>query len=304
MKHDFLRQPNLVALSKHLAQTFPSVFDLDKLKLIGNGFSSYAVSTESGIIFRVAKNALAMEGHKKELNLLPRLRDQLHVQVPNPLWWAEPSANFPFGVIGYRMIPGIPFSLELVPRVELEQISKDLAGFLLALHNVPTTSLADEDISAPIDLSTLWRTVSPVLRKHLTKEEYGVAESWRYSDVPNAARHNFSSSSIHGDPWGENILLNETLDGMVGVIDFETLTVGDVARDFAAQKYVGHGFLENVVSNYERLGGEVGDQFADRLRWFSMLRELSGLDYAISYPESEELEDSMRKVKDELTVFA
>lgn len=91
---------------------------------------------------------------------------------------------------------------------------------------------------------------------------------------------------------------------MVGVIDFETLTVGDVARDFAAQKYVGHGFLENVVSNYERLGGEVGDQFADRLRWFSMLRELSGLDYAISYPESEELEDSMRKVKDELTVFA
>lgn len=102
---------------------------------------------------------------------------------------------------------------------------------------------------------------------------------------------------------GRNILLNETLDAVVGVIDFETVAVGDVARDFAAQKYIGHGFLEDVVSNYQRLGGEVGSQFIDRLRWFSMLREISGLAYAITYPESEEFEDSLQKVRDELSIF-
>lgn len=302
MSDRFLRQLDLVALGESLARTFPAVPGLDKLKLVGDGFSSYVASTD-GVIFRVAKNTLAMEGHKKELNLLPCLQDQLQVQVPNPLWWAEPSPSFPFGVIGYRMIPGIPFSVELVPRIELKQVAKDLAEFLIALHGIPTTSLANKDINVPIDLSAVWETVSPVLRVHFKKEEYRVIESWRYSDISAAARHAFSSSLIHGDPWGENILLNETLDKIVGVIDFETIAVGDVARDFAAQKYVGHGFLENVVSNYERLGGEVKGQFTDRLRWFSMLRELSGLAYAINYPESEELEDSLRKVGNELAVL-
>ena len=302
MKH-VSRQPNLVALGKHLAQTFPSITGLDELRLVGDGFSSYAVSTGE-IIFRVAKNALATEGYKKELSLLPCLQDHLNVQIPNPLWWAEPSGNFPFGVIGYPMIPGIPFSWELVSRVDLERVAKDLAEFLIALHNTPTTSLADGDMSAPIDLSALWETVSPVLRTRFTREECKVVESWQYSYISAAARHTFPLRLIHGDPWGENILLNGTLDGIVGVIDFETLAVGDVACDFAAQKYVGHGFLENVVSNYKRLGGEVEGRFADRLRWFSMLRELSGLDYAITYPESEELEDSLRKVRGELTKFA
>lgn len=303
MEHDFLGQLNLVTLGERLAQIFPSVSGLDKLKLVGDGFSSYAVCT-GGVIFRVAKNALAMKGHEKELNLLPRLQDRLPVQVPNPSWWAEPSSSFPFGVIGYPMISGIPFSLELVPRIDLERVAENLAEFLITLHNLPTTSLADRDMDASVDLDVLWKTVSPVLRTHFTREEYSVAESWRYSDISASVRQAFSSRLIHGDPWGENILLNGTLDGIVGVIDFETVAVGDVARDFAAQKYVGHGFLEDVVSNYKRFGGEVNDRFADRLRWFSMFRELSGLDYAINYPTSEEFEDSLWKVRGELIMLA
>lgn len=203
MKHVSLRQPDLIALGKSLAQTFPDVLGLDRLKLLGNGFSSYAVNTESGIIFRIAKNSLAMKGHKKELSLLPKLQNQLPVQVPNPLWWAEPSASFPFGVIGYPMIPGIPFSLELVSRVKLKQVAKALAEFLIALHNIPTTLLVEGDLNAPLNLSALWGTVSPVPRTHLERDEYGVAESWRRSDVWAAARPTFSPSLIHGDPWGE-----------------------------------------------------------------------------------------------------
>lgn len=304
MKHGFLRQPDLTTLGKSLAQTFPAVPGLDRLKLVGDGFSSYAVSTGSGIIFRVAKNALAMKGHKKELSLLPKLQNRFRVQVPNPLWWAEPSASFPFGVTGYSMISGVPFSLELVSRIKLKQVATDLAEFFIALHNIPTASLLDENPNTPLNLSTLWETVSPVLHTHLEREEYRIAESWQRSDIWATARHAFSPRLIHGDPWGENILLNETLDKIVGVIDFETIAVGDVALDFAAQKYVGHEFLEAVVSNYQRLGGEVGDRFADRLRWFSMLREISGLAYAINYPESEEFEDGLQKVKDELTMLA
>jgi aminoglycoside phosphotransferase (APT) family kinase protein len=109
---------------------------------------------------------------------------------------------------------------------------------------------------------------------------------------------------IHGDPWGENIILNETLNRVMGVVDFEAVSIGDVAQDFAAQKYLGPDFLSQVIEHYQMFGGGLENHFATRLQAWSMLRELRGLRYAIKYPGSSELLDSLQKVRYELSLSA
>ena len=283
-----------------LRRTFPELPTFDNPKLLADGFSSYAILAAGEFIFRIAKTSEAMNGYQKERMILPRLRPYLPVQIPEPLWYAGPSELFPFGVMGYRLISGIPFSLDLIPQVNLSRIAQDLAQILAALHQVSPEQVANFGLDKTSDDQVWWQDVASTLRTHLPKGEYEMIISWWDAYLNSPAGKFFTPKLIHGDPWGENIILNETLDRVVGIVDFESVTVGDVAQDFAAQKYVGLDFMSQVIESYEKLGGDVEGHFDRRLRDVSMLRELRGLWYAVKYPEAGELKDSLQKVRAEL----
>jgi aminoglycoside phosphotransferase (APT) family kinase protein len=288
-----------------LHQLIPSLMpDLSHIKLLSDGFSSYVILVADEFILRIAKHAEALAGYRKEQVVLPLLQKHLPLQVPQPTWLVEPSDLFPFGAIGYRQIPGIPFSLSLVPYVKLNRVAQDLARFLLALHNVPLDEIIVLDFTAVDERESLWAEVMPILYTYLTEYEYENIRLWWERYLNSQVKGSFTPKLIHGDPWGENIILNETLNGIVGVVDFETVSIGDIAQDFAAQKYLGPDFLSQVIESYQQLGGELENHFATRLQGWSMLRELKGLRYAIRYPGSNELVDSLQKVRYELSLSA
>ena len=296
----FLSDLELDQIRKGLRQTLPTLSDLDTLKLLSDGFSSYVILIADEIVFRIAKTAEARDGHMKEWRVLPHLQRYLTFQVPEPKWKIEPSGIFPFGAIGYRAIRGVPFSLELLPFVNLKPIAEDLARFLVALHNFALDKAKSFGITENMDLESLGSEVIPVLSTHLSNDEYQKFIAWWQKFLKGSARKSFAPKLIHGDPWGENIILNEKLDHIAGIIDFESVTIGDVAQDFAAQKYLGQDFLSQVIEHYREFGGDLGSHFSRRLQVHCMLRELSGLHYAIRYPESGELQDCLQKVRSEL----
>lgn len=301
----FLSGLTLDQIREGLQQAFPSLMpELGQLKPLSDGFSSYVVLVADEFILRIAKHAEAMTGHLKEMSILPLLQKHLAVQVPQPIWRVGASDFFPFGVIGYHRIPGVPFSLSLVPQVEMNLIAQDIARFLVALHHVPVSEMVALDFRETDEPETLWTEVMPTLQTQMTEEEYERIRMWWESFLNHSGKDSFTPRLIHGDPWGENIILNETLDGVVGVIDFEAVSIGDVARDFAAQKYLGAAFLNQVTEQYQAVGGELESHFAVRLQGWSLLRELAGLRYAIRYPASGELIDSLRKVRYELSLYA
>jgi aminoglycoside 2''-phosphotransferase len=303
-KPTFLPELTLDQIQEGLQQTFPGlVSDSSSLNILNDGFSSYVILVADEFILRIAKQAEAMAGHFKERIVLPRLQKYLPIQVPQPIWQADPSDIFPFGVMGYRRISGIPFSLSLVPHVSLNRIAQDVARFLAALHNVPISEMSASDSRATHELESLQTEVMPTLHTHLVEQDYEKIGMWWESYLSNPVKDSFTPRLIHGDPWSENILLKETLDGVAGVVDFETVRLGDVAQDFAAQKYLGPSFLSQVMEHYQALGGELDQHFAIRLQGWSMLRELSGLRYAIRYPAAGELVDSLEKVRYELSQY-
>ena len=301
----FLSDLDLDQIREGLQQTFPShTLALSQLELLNDGFSSYVLLVDDEFILRIAKHAEALAGHIKEQAIMPFLQKQLPAQVPQPTWRIEPSDYFPFGAIGYRRILGIPFSLSLAPRVKLNRLVRDLARFLVALHDVPLAEMMDLGDKSVDELGSLRVDVMPTLAAYLTEDEYEKIRLWWEKYLNNSVKDSFTPKLIHGDPWGENIILNETLDGVVGIIDFESVSIGDVAQDFAAQKYLGPNFLSQLIERYQELGGELENHFAIRLQGWSMLRELRGLHYAIRYPESGELVDSLQKVRSELGLSA
>jgi aminoglycoside 2''-phosphotransferase len=301
----FLSDLDLDQIRKALQHTFPySRPDSSRIKLLNDGFSSYVVLVADEFILRIAKHAEAMAGHIKEQAILPVLQKHLPIQIPQPTWRVEPSDHFPFGAIGYRRILGTPFSLSLAPHVKLDRLAQDLAQFLGALHNVPLDEMTAVGFKIIDELESLRAEVMPTLYTYLTEAEYEKIRTWWESYLNNPVKESFTPKLIHGDPWGENIILGETLDSIVGVVDFETVSIGDVAQDFAAQKYLGPDFLSRVLEHYQQLGGELENHFATRLQGWSMLRELRGLGYAIRYPGSSELVDSLQKVRYELSLSA
>jgi aminoglycoside 2''-phosphotransferase len=300
----FLSDLDLDRIKQGLEQTFPRLMpDLSEIELLNDGFSSYVILVAEEFILRIAKHAEAMAGHINELAVLPLLQRYLPIQVPQPIWRLEPSGYFPFGAIGYRRISGIPFSLSLTPHVKLQGIVQDLAQFLVALHNVPLVEMTAPKLMAADEFKKLWAEVIPTLDTYFREDDSKKIKIWWERFLNNQAKIGFTPKLIHGDPWGENIILNETLNNVVGVVDFEMLSIGDVAQDFAAQKYLGPDFLHQVIERYKELGGELESDFAVRLRDWSMLRELRGLHYAVRYPGSGELLDSIGKVRHELSLF-
>lgn len=142
----------------------------------------------------------------------------------------------------------------------------------------------------------LWQAVESTLEAYLNVVSYNAAKTWWHAFLERKTARQSTVKLVHGDLWGENIILNESLSNVIGVIDFEFLSYGDNAQDFAPQSYVSADFAAKVVQSYQRLGGQLGDHFEQRVYDWSVIRELRGLQYAIAYPDSNELEDSLEKV--------
>ena len=274
-----------------LKQTLPALAKLGKPTLVADGFSSHVFLIADEVVLRVAKTRESTSQQLKEVRTLPLLQTKLSLQIPQPQWYLEPSTYFPFGAVAYPIVKGRPFDLSLADRVDLEGIATSLARFLLELQNIESPKDVPTRAEEP---AILWQGLQTTLQNHMGAQFYGRAEAWW-----NTFKHHEPAKTklVHGDLWGENILLNDSLSKVVGIIDFELLAKSDIAQDFAPQLYVSSTFFNSVVHRFKGLGGDLGSDFERRVHDWAILRELRGLHYALKYPESNELEEQLEKVK-------
>src|SRR5438270_3766241 len=120
-----------------LRKAFPGLGVITPLRELGNGFSSVAIETAEGLVFRIGKNDVAAQGYIKEAQLLPVLAGYLPVTIPDPKWHVAASSDFPFGVIGYPKLPGTPLNRDSLKPANQTRIAVTLAKFLRALHAFP-----------------------------------------------------------------------------------------------------------------------------------------------------------------------
>jgi aminoglycoside 2''-phosphotransferase len=276
--------------------SFPHLPAFDDLELMGDGFSSYVVLAAGEYLFRIAKHRQAMRGHLLESKVLPRIAADLPTSIPKPIWQQDPNDYFPFGVSGYRYIPGVPLNPDVVTDLDCGAIARDLAEFLLGLHEIPEQQVQDCGLGNRVDSRSLPDAVTAVLASALAGTERGKLVDWWHAGFESIVDQP-TPRLLHGDLWYENIILAEDLTEVAGVVDFESMAFGDIARDFAPLRYLGDEFADLVVSAYREMGGVTGPNLALRLQREALLREFAGLVYAVQFPESGELTDSVAKLR-------
>jgi aminoglycoside 2''-phosphotransferase len=270
-------------LAEKLQSAFPGL-DVSPLRLLDVGFGSTVVETADGVVLRVARHARAAKGHAREARLLPQLQERLAVAIPDPRWRVAPGEHFPFGVIGYRKLPGEP----LDPGDADQAVATDVAAFIAQLHDI-------RDVDAPSyhsdPLQELHEATTDVVRRSLSSDEFDRLTSW-WSELRADERfRSFEPRLRHGDLWYENLLVE---DGrLVGVIDWGTAEYGDPAEDFDALRHVSDDFADAVLAAYPYAEGDL----RHRIERHWELRELWGIFLALELGDEAELADGVRKLR-------
>lgn len=287
---------SLDSLTRALRREFPTLSPLAPLRLLGSGFGSLVVETPGGIVFRIARTPEAGAQYAREARLLLAIED-FPLAIPRPEWLLSLADEFPYGLVGYRKLPGQPPEPQRQTPPEREMLAVQIGEILLALQRIPL-----ENLPLPAgrpNHRAVWQklraAVLPTLRDALRPGEYQKVAAWWEAFLSDDLVLDYIPVFQHGDLWFGNLLVEQ--NRVVGLVDFQEAGPGDPAQDFVPQLYLGERFLRQVMEAFQRAGGTFDPGFEHRLsaRW--AVREFGGLAYSIKYDDREELADSIEKIR-------
>lgn len=289
---------DLHGIEAELHAVFPLLTIPSSLFVTGSGFDSIVIEAGGEIIFRIGKNSIAQEGYEKERICLPILAPHIPFLIPEPKWYIYSSPYFPFGVIGYHKIPGLPLQLDVPNSTHLSSLASDVARFLLALHHTSPDSF---QFQGAADRASAWelqyQEILPFLKDGLTHTEFGLIRRWWDNFLLDKKMQHYRPVLQHGDLWYENMLVNTGMEKLVGIIDWERLSLGDPSQGFATLFDLGEKFVRRVIQAYRSLGGELDENFEYRMQRLWEAREFEGLHYAVRFDDPIEFKDALRKLR-------
>ena len=287
---------SLESIAASLRVAFPDV-SFASLSLLGSGFDSVAVETDTGIVFRVGTTTDAARSYAMEHRLLPMLRPHVDVPIPEPRWYAAPGDVFPHAAIGYPKVAGDILLPESADGIDLRALAEDCAAFLLSMHHIPVDDARAWGADVwDADLAQLRSVVSPLLRERFDDAAYRTLDAWWAGVVADDVMHSFTPMLRHCDMWYENLLVTGDPPRLAGVLDFGDTSIGDPAREFAALQYMGDAFMAHALDAYGALGGDTSPAMRHRVRIFVALREFFGLRWAQTHKPGFEVEEQLGKV--------
>ncbi|SDO49768.1 Phosphotransferase enzyme family protein [Paenibacillus sp. yr247] len=272
--------------------------DKNDIEILGEGFGSIVIEQNDGSIFRIAKTMETAQQYTKEFQMLPQIRTFLDIEIPLPIsYMFDPSIN-PSGIMRYKKLKGTPLNPDLLISKNLTIIAKQLAEFIIKLHQIPISTL---DSSCPQEsnnkslIQILRKDTKELLTQVLTVKEQQKLAKWWEETLEDSTFFSHRFVLCHGDLWYENILVDDLCSRITGIIDFSDMTIGDPAKDLATQVYMGEDFYNLILSEYKHSFPE-DTTIERRVKKHQGLRELGGLLYAIKHDNSE-IEDSISKIR-------
>ncbi|MCC6236581.1 MAG: phosphotransferase [Dehalococcoidia bacterium] len=264
---------DLQRVARAIEARCPEAAPAGPLRVLGEGFFSLAVTTASGFVFRLGTSPDVFARYEREWRVLPWLAShRLPARVPAHRWLFEPSADFPFGGIGYPLIEGRTLTQEDADGPMAQALAAQIAAFNLAVHRLPTAEAFALGVPDGRDLNREWhltdRDVSlHALRGVLTSAELAVIEAWWRGFMAYFEARAYAPVMTHADIGDENLLVDASGTHLVGVLDWEHCAVGDPLDDFRHLQYLGPDFLRLALEAYAGLGGTAFPHVEEDLAW-------------------------------------
>ncbi|MGZ4132487.1 MAG: phosphotransferase family protein [Actinomycetota bacterium] len=247
-------------------------------------------------VVRVARHELGRRRQELEVRLLPALAGRLPASVAGPLTEVAPGPGLPFGAVTYPYIPGRP----MMPGDETTwpSLASDLAHLLASVHGTPVARAAAAGIpvwTAVERMPALVTETDAALAAELTPEERATFERAWGDAAAALALHPPAPVLCHGDPWYDNILIDEASGRIAAILDFGHAVVADGALDLAAVYHLGDGFGGAVVAGYQDRRGR-DPSLAARIGAHRLIREVAGLADAVA-TGPDEIADQIARIR-------
>ena len=228
-------------------------------------------------LYKVATNERSGELLRGESRLLAHIADRLTAPVPVPVE-IPPEERCPSAVtVKYRLIHGKDLPVGLLSRHT--GVARQVAAFLTSLHTFDRVSLGELTgvRTASSELARTREATNHILVSSLSACEYDTVVDWWETSKARVGGWP-AESLVHGDFWSANIIVDDALERLDGVIDFAEAHVGDPAEDFAALFHAGPTFTSEVLIAYARQRPDVRlETLVERASWWWELREFQGL---------------------------
>ncbi|WGV58313.1 phosphotransferase [Brevibacillus brevis] len=229
------------------------------IKLIGCGWDNVVFRVGDEFVFRFPRRNVAVELIKKEGMLLPILAAFLTIPYPKPVFYGEPTNDYPFPFLGYTYLPGtFPKGLTDEQRASSAVV---LATFLKSLHAFPPQRARQNGIEQDhrnlLDIAQRkekMQTFLSSLAVHISGEDRDAIANYLGQVVID--RISPREVLLHGDLHVKNMLVDEA--GQIsGIIDWGDLNVGHRGADLN----VVYSFLPpHVRQSFFKVYGEVDEE--------------------------------------------
>jgi aminoglycoside 2''-phosphotransferase len=257
--------------------------DMVSATIIDSGQNNRVLDTGRHLV-RVPRHDEARSDLVREAAILAVLAPRLPLPVPAP----QLRAVGTHVVAVHRKLPGEPLlSLDGMTEAQKQELARDLALFLRALHAIPVALLPAETVADPM---AEWHA----LRDKVEAKALPLLPA----DTSTSIRDRFDRflaqalvtprRIIHGDFGTGNILV---ADGKVsGVIDFAGCGIGDPAYDFASLSAgLGGDFLALMAPRYPGIAA-----MSDRITFYRSTFPLLDMLFGVDHGDAAALEAGLR----------
>lgn len=233
---------------------FPAL-KVERLTLIGSGWSSYAYRANDDLLFKFPRNKAAGSSIRKEIALLGLLRQHLST-APRAEFVGQTGDGHDFTYFGYRMLDGVflsNFYSDALERPARAAALEQVAQFLAALGRLPVEEVKACGVEAlnfkevcTADLSA----VRDELPDFLSADEHSWLADSFVEYLSDEANFDFAPAMLHGDLRPDHILFDAARRRLTRVIDFGGALIGDPDYDlmYLLEEY-GEGFIHALLEH-------------------------------------------------------
>jgi len=234
---------NIDQLNTLLQQTIPSVSPIETISRFPGGYSNltYRIQTaETIFVMRMAPHGAHIQSAhdmEREYNVLTKIKPFFNA-IPNPVLYCTDItiAGQPFYIM--HELEGIILRANNAPKLNIppEQFtscSRILIETLAALHAIDIHTTGLSDLGKPAGYVS--RQVNGWIKRYYAAqtdviESMDLVAKWLVNHLPKEQAPAF----LHNDFKYDNVVFNESLTKVVGILDWEMATVGDPLMDLGA----------------------------------------------------------------------
>ncbi|MEK7644726.1 MAG: aminoglycoside phosphotransferase family protein [Patescibacteria group bacterium] len=244
---------DLKQVAVSINEYFPNI-KTENIVPLGEGTHSWTFLVNDEYVFRFAQTPVAAENLKREMVMLPILKEYVTLPIPDFEYVALDMKGLGFS--GYKCIQGGGFSRRVIASLtseELAGVQADLKEFFDEVHSIPIELALEagvRDVDSRKRVERVRKKALPAIADLFTQDEVRYFEKVVDDFLADERNFIYEKTFLHGDVNRSNLRFDETKRRVSGVIDWGEMQIGDPLFDLVRPYFwLGKEFVEPMLAH-------------------------------------------------------